>query len=131
MSALTDKYQPLINAANESGITNLSVNEDNNVLHVTGTAPSEEAKQKVWDAYNAIDPDMRSGDMVLNIEVAGGGEGDVEIYTVKPGDSLWRIAEHHYGDGNKYMKIFEANRDKMSSPNSVIHPGDQLKVPKA
>ena len=128
MSALTDKYQPLINAANENGITNLSVNEENNVLHVSGTAPSEEAKQKVWDAYNAIDPDMRSGDMVLNIEVAGGGD---EIYTVKAGDSLWKIAQQHYGDGNKYMKIFEANKDKMSSPNSVIHPGDQLRVSKA
>ena len=128
MSALTDKYQPLINAANENGITNLSVNEENNVLHLSGTAPSEEAKQKVWDAYNAIDPDMRSGDMVLNIDVAGGGD---EIYTVKPGDSLWKIAQQHYGDGNKYTKIFEANKDKMSSPNSVIHPGDQLRVPKA
>jgi nucleoid-associated protein YgaU len=128
MSELTDKYQAVVNAANENGITDLNVSEENNVLHVSGKAPSEEAKQKVWDVYSAIDPEMRAGDMVLNIEVEGGGD---EIYTVKPGDSLWRIAEHHYGDGNQYMKIFEANRDKMDSPNSVIHPGDQLKVPKA
>jgi nucleoid-associated protein YgaU len=28
------------------------------------------------------------------------------------------------------MQIYYANRDKMDSPQSVIHPGDKLKVPK-
>lgn len=54
----------------------------------------------------------------------------METYTVKSGDSLWKIAKNHYGDGNEYMKIFYANRDKLQTPESVIHPGDTLNLPK-
>jgi 5'-nucleotidase len=39
-------------------------------------------------------------------------------YTVKKGDSLWSIAQSHYGDGNKWKKIAAAN-PKMD-PNKVI-----------
>src|SRR5438270_2224883 len=91
---LTDKYQSLINIAQQNGVSNLQVQEDNNVLHVTGTAPNEQVKQQMWDEYNRIDPDMRAGDLVLNVDVAEGGGGGGEEYTVKSGDSLSKIGAH-------------------------------------
>jgi 5'-nucleotidase len=30
-------------------------------------------------------------------------------YTVKPGDTLWKIAATHYGDGHKWKQIVDAN----------------------
>ena len=39
--ALRAKYQQLIDAANQSGVTNLEVREQNNVLYIDGHAPSE------------------------------------------------------------------------------------------
>ena len=125
--ALTDKYQSLINIAQQNGISNLSVSEDNNVLHVSGTAPSERVKQQLWDEYNRIDPDMRSGDLVLDIQVAGGG-GEAaggEEYTVQHGDTLSKIGAHF---GVNWQKIFEANRDQISDPNK-IYPGQKLRIP--
>ncbi|MEE4174516.1 MAG: LysM peptidoglycan-binding domain-containing protein [Xanthomonadales bacterium] len=53
-------------------------------------------------------------------------EGDT--YTVKSGDSLWKIAEQAYGSGAEYMKIFEANRDQLDDPD-LIRPGQVLKIP--
>jgi len=43
--ALRAKYQQLIDAANKSGVTNLQVREQNNVLYIDGQAPSEEVKK--------------------------------------------------------------------------------------
>ena len=40
-------------------------------------------------------------------------------YTVKKGDSLYKIAVQYYKDGNKYTKIYEANKDKISNPNKI------------
>ena len=51
-----------------------------------------------------------------------------ETYTVKSGDSLSKIAKQHYGDGNKWRAIFEANRDLITNPD-LIHPGQVLKIP--
>ena len=51
-----------------------------------------------------------------------------EIYTVEPGDTLYGIAEAFYGNGQKYMKIYNANRDKISDPNK-IYPGMELVIP--
>lgn len=124
--AVRDKYQSLIDLANQSGVSNLQVTEEGDVLHVTGTAPSEDAKQKVWDEYGRLDPDMRSGDLVLNIEVGGGGGGGEETYTVKGGDTLSAIGQHH---GVAWRDIFEANRDQLDDPDK-IHPGQKLRIPK-
>lgn len=69
--ALQEKYKQLIDTAKSSGITNLQVREQNNVLYIDGEAPSGEVKDKLWNIYNTIDPDFRAGDLIMNINVAG------------------------------------------------------------
>ncbi len=49
-------------------------------------------------------------------------------YTVVTGDSLWAIAQRYYGNGSSYPKIYEANKDIISSPN-LIYPGQVLTIP--
>ena len=51
-------------------------------------------------------------------------------YTVAAGDSLSKIAKKLYGDGGKWKRIFEANRDIIKNPD-LIHPGQVLKIPDA
>lgn len=51
-------------------------------------------------------------------------------YTVKSGDCLWNIAKYYYGDGSKYTKIYEANKDKIQNPN-LIYVGQNLVIPSA
>ena len=120
--ALTDKYQSLIDIANQSGVSGLQLREEGGVLHVDGTAPSEEVKQRLWDEYNRLDPDMRSGDLVLNIQ-AGGGE---ETYTVKSGDTLTKIGQRY---SVPWREIFEANRGTLDDPDKIF-PGQQLRIPR-
>jgi LysM repeat protein len=118
-----DKYQSLIDIANQNGVNNLQVAEQDGVLYITGSTPSGDVKQQMWDEYNRIDPDYRSGDLVLNIEVEGGG---YEEYTVESGDSLSKIAPRF---GTNWKQIWDANRDQLSDPNK-IYPGQTLKIPK-
>jgi nucleoid-associated protein YgaU len=54
---------------------------------------------------------------------------DSDTYTVQSGDTLWKISESHYGEGSKYMKIFEANTDLLNNPDQIF-PGQELKIPK-
>jgi nucleoid-associated protein YgaU len=51
-----------------------------------------------------------------------------KTYTVKSGDTLWKISEEIYGNGSKYMKIFEANTDLLEHPDRIF-PGQELKIP--
>lgn len=52
------------------------------------------------------------------------------MYTVVKGDTLWKIAETHYGKGKgaKYDVIFEANRPMLTHPDK-IYPGQVLRIP--
>lgn len=122
---LRDKYQSLIAMAEGNGVADLNIQEQDNVLHIQGTAPSEAVKQQLWDEYNRLDPDMRSGDVVMNLEVAAGSE---VFYTVVAGDSLSKIATQY--KGVTWQKIFEANRDQIKNPD-LIHPGQKLRIPTA
>jgi hypothetical protein len=54
--------------------------------------------------------------------------GKYKIITVKPGDSLSEIADSIYGDHTKYDKIFNANKNKISSPDDLT-VGQKIKVP--
>lgn len=49
-------------------------------------------------------------------------------YTVKRGDCLWNIAKRFYGNGAKYITIYNANRSKIRNPN-LIYPGQVLWIP--
>jgi LysM repeat protein len=49
-------------------------------------------------------------------------------YTVQPGDTLWKISENMYGNGSKYMKIFEANTPMLEDPDKIF-PGQELIIP--
>ena len=122
--SVKDKYKELTDLATNIGIANLQVREQDNVLYVDGTAKSAEDKEKIWSAYGKIDPDFRSADVVMNIDVA---EGTTTEYTVKGGDSLSKIGKAH---GVSWEAIFEANRDIIKNPD-LIQPGWKLKIPTA
>lgn len=49
-------------------------------------------------------------------------------YTVKTGDCLWTIAQKFYGDGLKYTKIYNANKDKIRA-DYIIYAGQVLTIP--
>ena len=50
---------------------------------------------------------------------AAGVDGGVRYYVVAPGDSLAYIAMVFYGSPARHPRIFEANRDKIASPNMI------------
>jgi nucleoid-associated protein YgaU len=126
--SLRGKYQQLIDTATRSGVSDLKVRQEGNVLYIDGNAPSEEVKKQVWDIYNRIDPDYRAGDLVLNINAIGSSSNEAKgyrEYTVVKGDSLSKIGEKH---GVEWKKIYEANRDQIKDPD-LIQPGWKLKIP--
>lgn len=73
--AVQEKYAELINAAKSAGVNNLQVREQNNVLYIDGEAPNGQVKDNLWNIYNKLDPDFRSGDVVLDIKVGNMAAG--------------------------------------------------------
>lgn len=125
--SLQEKYQTVLELAKQNG-TSYELSEADGVLHINGTAPSEEAKQALWDEYNRIDPDYRAGDLMLNVSVGGaaaGGSGNT--YTVVAGDNLTKIGAKY---GITWQQIFEANKDILKDPDKIF-PGQELKIPGA
>jgi nucleoid-associated protein YgaU len=122
--SLQEKYQSLIDLANQSNISNLTITEGDGFIKIEGAAPSTEAKQKLWDEYNRIDPEYRSGEVVINVSAP---EATANTYTVQPGDSLSKIGEKY---NVSWQQIFEANRDKIDDPDK-IYPGQELTIPQA
>ncbi|MEO7066119.1 MAG: LysM peptidoglycan-binding domain-containing protein [Rhodanobacter sp.] len=49
-------------------------------------------------------------------------------YVVAAGDTLATIAEHFYGDGTKWKRLLDANRDQLVDPDH-LRPGLMLKIP--
>lgn len=48
-----------------------------------------------------------------------------QYYTVQSGDTLWKIAQNHYNNGNKYIDIMRANKLK----NGNLRVGQMLLIP--
>jgi nucleoid-associated protein YgaU len=53
---------------------------------------------------------------------------EAKFYTVVSGDTLSKISNKQYGDANKYMVIFEANKPMLAHPDK-IYPGQVLRIP--
>jgi LysM repeat protein len=54
-----------------------------------------------------------------------------EPYTVKRGDSLWKIAEERLGDGTRYVELVARNRDVLHGEPDFLLPGTVLRIPAA
>jgi nucleoid-associated protein YgaU len=52
----------------------------------------------------------------------------VSLITVQPGNTLWGIAREKYGEGILYVRVFEANTDRIRDPD-LIYPGQIFSVP--
>jgi len=50
------------------------------------------------------------------------------MYRVKAGDSLGTIAFKFYGQERMWRRIFEANQDRLSTPDAIL-PGQSLSIP--
>lgn len=69
---------------------------------------------------------IRTGDVIKLPASGSAGKTETVSYTVKNGDSLWKIAKKQLGDGNRYKEIMTLNGLK----SDTIHPGQVLKIPK-
>ncbi len=126
--ALEQKYDELIRAARTTGVDNLNLREQGDVLYIDGQAPSESVKKQLWDIYQKIDPDFRSADLVMNITVSTQGppmNRAGEEYEVVSGDNLSKIGKRF---GVSWKEIYEANKDLIKDPD-LIQPGWKLKIP--
>jgi nucleoid-associated protein YgaU len=130
---LRDKYAYAISVA--KGKFDGSAQERDGKLHFVGSVQTEAQKNEIWTAIKTI-PDWQK-EVVADIKVTGGGAAAGasaatptagKSYTVKAGDTLSKIAKEHLGDANAYMRIFEANKDKLSNPD-LIKPGQVLTLP--
>ena len=133
---LKQKYQSALNMADQQQIQFHNLHVQDNKLFIKATAPSEDAKNKFWDQLKLVNPN--NDDVTAEIGVderrtmaaaAGGAQASGgQSYDVKSGDTLSKISKQFYGDSNEYMRIFYANRDKLSDPDK-IQVGQQLVIP--
>ncbi len=79
--ALQDKYAELLQAANTMGVANLAVAEKDGVLHVSGTAKSTADYDALWALYDKIDPNMASGDLMMNIDIKADAGAQLKVTT--------------------------------------------------
>jgi nucleoid-associated protein YgaU len=96
------------------------------IKNAFGNKAEQEPKTAVSPAQPLPDPGpvAGSGDQAFG---AGEIQGSRE-YTVQSGDTLWKISLDMYGDGSKYMNIFEANTGLLESPDQIF-PGQVLIIP--
>jgi nucleoid-associated protein YgaU len=131
LEELKQKYAPALKTITDTGVSLQNLHVQENKLFMRGKAPTEEAKARVWTAVKQVDAAHTDVSLDLTIDPSLPTPSAAEqTYTVQAGDTLSKISKQFYGDANKYMKIFEANKDVLNDPN-MIKVGQVLKVPAA
>ncbi|CAH1658467.1 Potassium binding protein Kbp [Hyphomicrobiales bacterium] len=104
----------------------LEIAVDGDKVSVKGkTVSTEEAEKIILALGNTVGVASVDNGLAVEKEAAA-----AVMYTVKKGDTLWKIAEANYGKANgaKYPVIFEANKPMLSHPDK-IYPGQVLRIP--
>lgn len=122
--ALMDKYADVFKLANEVGVSNPDVKEENGKLKISGKTQYQLDANRLWDTIkthpgweNEIVADIRAE----RTDLFG-------VHTVKSGETLSKIAKTYLGDASRYPEIFNANKDTLSNPD-LIKVGQKLKIP--
>jgi nucleoid-associated protein YgaU len=96
----------------------LDVAVEGDKVKVSGKVKDQATKEKLIVAMGNVQGVAQVDE---SIEAAS-AEPEAAMYTVQKGDTLWAIAKEHYGDGNKYPLVFEANKPMLTDPDK-IYPG--------
>jgi nucleoid-associated protein YgaU len=115
-------------------IKNLDVRLDGpGAITLTGEAPTKADYEKAaLMAGNVMGITSVNNQITVAIAPAAAAvapEADSETYTIVKGDTLWAIAEKHYGSGTKYSEIVKANQPMIKDADE-IYPGQVLRLPK-
>jgi nucleoid-associated protein YgaU len=105
-------------------VEDLQIELEEDVATVYGKTASQAEKEKVVLVVGNVKGVAKVDDRIEVVEP----EPEAQFYTVKPGDSLSKIAKEYYGNAMKYPVIFEANRPMLKDPNK-IYPGQVLRIP--
>jgi nucleoid-associated protein YgaU len=130
LDELKTKYRSMLDLVPQKGVVLSHVHVQDNKLFVQGAAPTEDLKNDIWNEAKTIDSSY--SDLTLDLTVDSSlprPAPAVKKYTVKAGDSLWKIAAEQMGNGTLYPKIVAANPGKLKDEHTVIHPGDELIIP--
>jgi LysM repeat protein len=129
---LKQKYASVLTLVQTRGVRLSHLHVQDNKLVLQGAAPSESVKNALWTQIKLINPayDDIAADITVDpsLPQVGVATNSGRTYTVQPGDSLSKIAKQFYGNSNDYMRIFEANKDKLTDPNR-IQTGQELVIP--
>jgi nucleoid-associated protein YgaU len=130
LEQMKQKYASVLNLINQSGVRLSHLHILDNKLFLQGAAGSEQIKNRIWDQVKLVNPaaDDIICDLTVDASLAPAPSPKPKTYTVAAGDSLSKIAKHVYGNASQYMKIFEANKDKISDPDK-IKVGQELVIP--
>ena len=106
--------------------TGLTVTYDGatSTASVFGVAPDQATREKIVLCCGNVAGVAAVKDM-MSVDQS---QPESQWYTVVSGDTLSKISKQYYGDANKYMKIFEANKPMLTSPDR-IYPGQKLRIP--
>jgi LysM repeat protein len=122
--ALMDQYRDLFELANKIGVKNPDVKEEGGKLKIRGLTAYQADANRLWDQIKTH-PNW-ANEIVADIQAE---KKEIHgIHAVASGDTLSKIAKRYYGDANRYMDIFNANRDILTNPD-MIKVGQQLKIP--
>ncbi|HXT71855.1 MAG TPA: LysM peptidoglycan-binding domain-containing protein [Vicinamibacterales bacterium] len=139
---LKSKYAAALKEIETQGVKLQHLHVQDKKLYMKGAAPSEAAKNAVWAAIKAADGTYAdlTADIAIDTSLAppkpaaapqaAPAQAKEDSYTVKAGDTLSKISKQFYGDANRYMKIFDANKGTLKDPDK-IQPGQVLKIPAA
>ncbi len=79
---------------------------------------SESFNEKVTAVVNAALTGKETGE-ATDAEILQETAPEPEIYVVKRGDNLSKIAKKMYGDSSKWTVIYNLNRDQIRDPNRI------------
>lgn len=94
-------------------------------------AKAAEAKTKAVAGEEKVQPVAKQVPVVTakaTVPALKSEKAAAQEYTVKPGDTLTRLAEQFYSAANKWGKIYEANKEQLKNPN-YIFIGMKLIIP--
>lgn len=102
----------------------VEIETDGDKVKVSGKSVTQELREKIVLAVGNVAGVATVEDAIEVDEPAP----EAVFHTVDKGDTLWAVAKKAYGNGSKYMKIFEANKPMLSDPDK-IYPGQVLRIP--